>query len=110
MDSIDLGSGHPDEERWFKQDESAFESCPNVLNSLPDTIDFLFLDGGEFSTYSEYTKLKSRSQFIGMDDSTQRKCRRIREEILSDSDRYEILIDNPWYRNGVLICRNRNHP
>lgn len=109
MDSADLGSGHPDEERWFKQDESAFESCPNVLNSLPDTIDFLFLDGGEFSTYSEYTKLKNRSQFIGMDDSTQRKCRRIREEILSDSDRYEILIDNPWYRNGVLICRNRNH-
>lgn len=107
MDSTDLGLCHPDEKKWFIQDEAAFRSCPNVFSSLPSKIDFLFLDGGEFSTYQEYIKLKDRSIFIGMDDTVSRKCRKIREEILSNPDHYEIVIDNPWYRNGVMICRSK---
>lgn len=107
MDSADLGSFHPDEQAWFIQDKNAFLSCSNVLHSLPTSIDFLFLDGGEFSTYPEYIKLKDRSLFIGMDDTTSRKCRKIREEMLSSPDCYEVIVDNPWYRNGVMICRSK---
>lgn len=107
MDDSDLGSGHPDERLWFDQDLRAFRQCPNVLNRIPQQIDFLFLDGGEFSTYAEYTKLKDRCVFVGLDDTTCRKCRLIREEILSQPQCYEILMDNPWYRNGVMIYRNK---
>lgn len=106
MDSSNLGSCHPDERLWFEQDRTAFIGCPNVMGRLPEKIDFLFLDGGEFSTYVEYFKLKDRSTFVGLDDTTSRKCRRIRDEVLSDPQGYEILLDNPWYRNGVMIYRN----
>ncbi len=105
MDSLDLGSNHPDESLWFRQDLEAFSACPNVMHTIPEKIDFLFLDGGEFSTYAEYLKLKDRSLFVGMDDTTSRKCRAIRKEILERPQDYEVLLDNPWYRNGVMIYR-----
>ena len=108
MDDADLGSGHPDEQMWFEQDRNAFVRCPNVMGRMPPRIDFLFLDGGEFSTYAEYLKLKDRCMFVGMDDTTSRKCRRIRDNVLSNPDQYEVLLDNPWYRNGVMIYRNRS--
>jgi hypothetical protein len=106
MDDKHLGCYHPDEKLWFEQDLNAFLKCPNVLSKIPKRIDFLFLDGGEFSTYSEYLKLKDRSLFIGLDDTTSRKCEQIRNEVLSDSDSHEIILDNPWYRNGVMIFKN----
>lgn len=106
MDTVDLGSFHPNEKMWFEQDRLAFSKCPNVLHMIPDQIDFLFLDGGEFSTYAEHTKLKTRSIFVGMDDTTSRKCKQIRQEVLFMPDRYEVLLDNPWHRNGVLVYKN----
>lgn len=109
MDNKNLGSGHPDEKIWFNQDFKAFKECPNVIKKIPEKIDFLFLDGGEFSTNAEFLKLKNRCRFIGMDDTTSRKCKLIREEILSNSNQYEILLDNPWYRNGILICKNNHY-
>lgn len=106
MDNFQLGTGHPDEQLWFDQDKQAFTECPNVISLIPKKIDFLFLDGGEFSTYAEYLKLKNRSVFVGMDDTTSRKCKLIRKEILANTSQYEILLDNPWYRNGVMIYKN----
>lgn len=108
MDRVNLGEGHPDESLWFKQDEDAFLSCPNVINQLPDKIDFLFLDGGEFSTYPEFLKLNPRSTIVGMDDTTSRKCRRIRETVLSAPEAYEVLLDNPWHNNGIMVFKTKN--
>ena len=107
MDDENLGSGHPDESLWFKQDRDAFMTCPNILDQMPSKIDFLFLDGGEFSTNVEHAKLKDRCMFVGMDDTTARKCRSIRKEVLSNPSKYEVLLDNPWYRNGIMVYRNK---
>jgi hypothetical protein len=109
MDSSNLGFNHPDENLWFEQDRKAFLNCPNVISAIPTKIDFLFLDGGEFSTYAEYVKLKDRCTYIGMDDTTSRKCRLIRNEVLANLDKYEIMLDNPWYRNGVMIYKNKTN-
>lgn len=78
--------------------------CPNILYMLPDSIDFLLLDGGEFSTYREWQLLKNRSRFVALDDTQTMKCSLIRQEVLSASN-YKILVDSDE-RNGFMFIEN----
>jgi hypothetical protein len=95
------------EQGWFHEDISNFTLAPNVLSSIPEKIDFLLLDGGEFSTYPEWLKLKDRSKIIALDDTNTTKCRRIKQEILSDKNSvYEIIIDSND-RNGFMFLRKK---
>jgi len=71
---------------WLDYDIESIKNCPNVLNLLPESIDFLLLDGGEFSTYSEWMKLKSRSEIVALDDINCLKTRRIFKELVNDSN------------------------
>lgn len=80
----------PEQKGWLKNDIDNFSNCPNVLDKIPNEIDFLILDGGEFSTYPEWLKLKSRSKFIALDDINVLKTKRIFEELSSDTN-YELL-------------------
>jgi len=102
MDDSNLGYQHPDESKWFKEDKNALASCPNVLNQLPNEIDLLFLDGGEFTTKAEFFKLENRSKIIILDDTTARKCKDIRTYVIDNQTKYKILFDQPEYRNGIM--------
>ena len=93
--------GYPN---WYATDIKNYNNCPNVLGILPQEIDVLILDGGEFSSDAEFSKLKSRTRTIICDDSSIYKCERIREELLSDN-RYSVLIDTPHNRNGFCAFR-----
>lgn len=105
LDSENLGRQQPDEASWFEGDKNSIISSPNVLSELPEKIDFLFLDGGEFSTVAEFNLLKDRCKLIALDDTRARKCSSIREHVLGNWERegYEILYDNVLDRNGVMI-------
>lgn len=92
---------------WLYNDIYDLQTCPNILSMLPDSIDFLLLDGGEFSTYHEWCLLKDRSRFIALDDTQTMKCRLIREEILSASS-YKILVDSDD-RNGFMFIENTDY-
>jgi hypothetical protein len=107
MDKINLGYQHPDEASWFEQDKKALESCPDVADSLPDIIDLLLLDGGEFTTEAEFWRLKDRSRYIFLDDTTARKCKNIRAHVLNNLNKYEVLFDKPEERNGVMVILNK---
>jgi hypothetical protein len=91
---------------WLKNDLNDYFLCENILNQIPDNIDFLLLDGGEFSTYSEWNILKNRSKIIVLDDTLVLKCKKIREELLND-DNYELIIDYPSDRNGFAIFKKK---
>jgi hypothetical protein len=78
---------------WLQQDLECFRVVPNVLNRIPSVIDFLILDGGEFSTYPEWCILKDRVRYVALDDTRMLKCTKIREEILA-SDDYEVIEDD----------------
>jgi hypothetical protein len=106
MDSSDLTD---QEKNWFQQDVDNITSSPNVLHLVPDKIDMLILDGGEFTTKSEFLKLVDRSRMIVLDDTKIRKCKWIREQVLSDTDRYKLIFDAPEYRNGVMIFSVNSH-
>jgi hypothetical protein len=95
------------EQGWLNEDIANFSMCPNVLGSIPEEIDFLLLDGGEFSTYSEWLKLKDRAKIIALDDTDTTKCRKIKQEILSNKNSiYEIIIDSND-RNGFMFLRKK---
>jgi hypothetical protein len=86
-DDIELSS---EQKSWLNNDIINFERCPNVLNEIPEKIDFLILDGGEFSTYVEWTKLKDRSLFVALDDIGVLKCQKIYSELI-DNESYTLI-------------------
>jgi hypothetical protein len=75
---------------WLNEDLTNLELCPNVLNEVLPEIDFLLLDGGEFSTYREWEKLKSRTKIVALDDIRETKTKQIYNE-LSDDINYELI-------------------
>jgi hypothetical protein len=104
LDAVDMDSSDlSDQEKvWFNEDLAGMETCPNVVDTLPDQIDLLLLDGGEFSTKSEFLKLISRSKVVILDDTNARKCKWIREQVLTNTTQYEVLFDAPHIRGGVM--------
>ena len=83
------------------------ENCknvPNVLNIIPDQIDLLILDGGEFSSLSEYQKLKERTTYFILDDTNSIKNNEVANIIRNDRN-YQILYENISDRNGFLISK-----
>lgn len=79
-----------DEETWLEEDILNFKSCDNVINLIPEKIDLLLLDGGEFSTYLEWLILKERVKIVMLDDINVFKCKRIYEELIKNTN-YSLL-------------------
>ena len=110
LDEIDLvDEGWLNETVWLEQDKVAMREVPNVLDTLPSEIDFLILDGGEFSTRKELQLLKERSKYIFLDDTTVRKNKANRVD-LKLSDDFITMEDHQDDRNGwSLFVRKREN-
>jgi hypothetical protein len=91
---------------WLKDDISNLNSSPNVIDEIFNEIDFLLLDGGEFSTYNEWTKLKDRTKIVALDDINEIKTNKIFNE-LSQDDKYELL-DITKEGNGFCVFIKKN--
>lgn len=98
---IDLEK-HDHARLWYRKDMELLSTSQNVLYLLPQDIDLLILDGGEYSTYPEWQKLKNRCHFFVLDDTNIHKCSKIKSEIISDPN-FVILHDITNERNGFLI-------
>jgi hypothetical protein len=92
LDSSSLSS---DERDWISDDIEALKDCPQVFGLIPDSIDALFLDGGEFSTKKEYDLLSDR------------KCFAIANEIRTGATPFKIIVDSTE-RNGFMIAVKQN--
>jgi len=75
---------------WLKEDIENLNKCENILDILPKKIDFLLLDGGEFSTYPEWLKLKNRCKIVALDDNRELKTKQIHSELLNDNE-YQLI-------------------
>lgn len=101
LDNQDLSK---EEQAWFQQDIQKMKTAPTVEDLIPDEIDLLILDGGEFSTYAEFKKLENRTQkWIVLDDTKTRKCQKILKEIKLNG-RY-LLLSESKERNGTAVVR-----
>jgi len=89
---------------WFNVDIENCGVCPNVLHMLPEKIDFLLLDGGEFTTLYEFECLFDRcDRYIALDDIFTDKCREVRKHLL-DTGKWEEIVYLES-RNGFSIFR-----
>jgi hypothetical protein len=87
---------------YYKKDLDYLKTTIDVFEKMPEKIDLLILDGGEYTTYPEWIKLKDKTKIVVLDDSKILKCSKIRQEIL-DSGNYQILYDNLNVRNGFSV-------
>jgi hypothetical protein len=89
---------------WLVDDLQNYKNIENVLDQMPDKIDLLILDGGEFSSLSEFKKLKDRTTYFVLDDTLLIKNNEVADIMRNDSN-YQILYDNTSDRNGFLISK-----
>ena len=69
--------------------------------------DVVLLDGGEFSTYSEFLKLKEITKTLILDDTNELKNRKVLQALNNDSRWQAEIISND--RNGFAIYRNMEY-
>jgi hypothetical protein len=94
------------ERSWYDEDLINIKKSNNVLSEIPDTIDLLILDGGEFSTYPEWNKLKNRTKIVVLDDINVFKCYKIFKE-LSNNNCYIPLYIVKDRRNGFCAFEKK---
>ena len=102
---IDL-TGDRHAKLWYEKDLRLLKKSINVLDKLPTKIDLLILDGGEYTTYPEFIKLKDRTKIIVIDDTNILKSKRIRLELMSNND-FVMIDDNQNERNGYSIFERK---
>lgn len=102
-----INYGYGDKEyQWWIQDLKAYRKITNVKNQLPQNIDILFLDGGEFSTYADFKQLYKKSNYIILDDTKTFKQHHVLEFISNHKDNFlEIFSTNQ--RNGYKIFKHK---
>lgn len=91
--------------KWYDDDIKNFELCENILDEVPSTIDVLILDGGEFSTFAEFSVLFDRvKNYIILDDCNILKCKNI-YKILSQHSEWQLYKEDLKDRNGYAIFK-----
>lgn len=104
INELDITNLSREETQWLQSDIDAMEKTKNILHELPNEIDLLILDGGEFSSRAEFLKLKNRCRYIFLDDTTFRKNKINRQEMI-DSDCFDMVIDDQFSRNGFSVFK-----
>lgn len=99
---LSIDSLYGDEPKWLQSDIQSLREAPYVFDKLPEKFDLLILDGGEFSTYSEFLKLVKRvNSWIILDDTLTRKCKRVVEALELDQNFQLVWASSE--RNGVAV-------
>jgi hypothetical protein len=94
---------------WHRIDMENMQTKPLFLSrtGLPGIFDVLLLDGGEFTTWYEYNALKDRCRILVLDDTNVCKCRRIVDEIKSQPEKWQVILETNE-RNGNLIAMRKD--
>jgi len=103
-DELDAEGLSIEETAWLEDDIAAMIEVPNVLEKMPSKIDFLLLDGGEFSTSAELETLIDRCNYIFLDDTVMRKNKNNRLRLLHSID-FESVEDHSTDRNGWALFK-----
>lgn len=89
---------------YYQSDIDTFNSAQNIADKLPNNLDVVLLDGGEFCSNAEFNYLlenHSPKVFI-LDDTSIIKCASARQTLL-DSEDWVCLYDKPNIRHGASI-------
>lgn len=104
IDSMNEVGLSESESRWLQHDVKNLKLAPNVLASIPESIDMLILDGGEFTSLAEFQVLKSKLRnWVVLGDTLIRKNSEVFKILESDSEFN--LVWKSKDRNGCAIFK-----
>ena len=107
VEDLDRSNLSAAEKSWLDQDIFWMKNAPNVLSTVPLSIDLLILDGGEFSTLSEFNALNSRvTHWMILDDTKTRKCAEI-VRLVRESKNFEVVYESDE-RHGTAILKRKH--
>jgi hypothetical protein len=92
--------------QWLDYDAINIKKCQCMLTNVPEEIDFLILDGGEFNSFYEYEILKSRSTYIFCDD-TKAPCIKNYKTRLDLIENHDLIVDNQKERHGFCLAKTK---
>lgn len=101
---VDVGKIFPNYvEKWHQTDIENIKMCNYFFDrpDIPETFDVVLLDGGEYTTYFEFLKIKDKCKILMMDDICVDKCKKI-IEILNNDSTWRLIYQNNE-RNGFSI-------
>jgi hypothetical protein len=88
--------------QWYPKEKREFEDAP-LVRVLPPTVDFVLLDGGEFSTRGDWEYPRTLSpRVVALDDVWSFKCRGIAAELMSSPKKWRLLREHAE-RNGWAV-------
>jgi hypothetical protein len=89
---------------WYKNDMDNIKTCKNFLseNNI-DNFDVVLLDGGEYTTYFEFQKIRDKCSIIMLDDTNTDKCRQIVVELKNDTN-WKLMVEDDEH-NGFAIFK-----
>lgn len=91
---------------WYSGEKDVIEKAPLLnIDNVPN-LDFIILDGGEYTTRGDFEALISKNtpKYIALDDTRVFKCRDIRKELLEDK-KWEMIDDDQEDRHGYSIFK-----
>lgn len=78
---------------WLGEDLIGVRTAKNVAHLMPEEIDFLIIDGGEFSGTEEFNMLWERTKYFYLDNASTVKNKYNRERMLTD-DTFKVIFDD----------------
>lgn len=99
---------HPiaDSIQFYAPEKEANSKAPYVLDQIPEKIDLLLIDSGEWTGDVEFGKLWKRSRVIALDDTHPEKVNknvRNRQKLLDEG--WTVIADNLNERNGYFAAK-----
>ena len=86
---------------WRERNIKEYDECENVASLLPEEIDVLMLDGGQFSTRAEFELLEDNVKVVVLDDTTTFKTETIKDYIVSNTDEWSVVFDHIYEHHGL---------
>lgn len=94
---------------FYAPERDANAKSPYVMDSIPEHIDLLIIDGGGWTANAEFDKLAPRSRIIALDDTNVSKAtKNWRNRGTCMSLGYSLVSENQHDRNGWSIFRKSN--
>ena len=94
----------PEMVQWWMGEKRNMMNSPLARDVLPDHVDFVLLDGGEFTTRGDWEYVKKLSpKIIALDDTRTFKCAHIKSELDATPDTWTRLSGDDEERNGWCI-------
>ena len=92
---------------WHHIDMENMKTKPLFLSrqDIPDIFDLVILDGGEFTTWYEYLALRDRCRILALDDTNVCKCRCIVQEIKSQPDKWDVILETDERQGNLIAVR-----